>query len=193
MDLDTAGSAGIVAEVARIMTDLESEHQQAGWDELPPVLYPVVRDGDDGFGAHLLYLGTPNVPPADQLTELASVMGTPQGAAEFGALYDTPPVAHMLIVEAWVAQPDEDETQEAFEARRAGRDLADIPGSIEARVVIAVLDEGSLMLARKRGSEPEFVGWSAVGSGITGVLRPALQVVHEAAWTLYWQRGQGQP
>ncbi|MPZ66229.1 MAG: hypothetical protein GEU83_12170 [Pseudonocardiaceae bacterium] len=177
------------------MAELEDVHHRAGWDNTGAVLYPVCRDGQvvDGVIAystqqvHLDQL--PGSTPRESLHLLATLLSQPGHQPSLARCYSSAPVAHILIHEAWMySSAIEVDDVTGLEEEIAGRRLADVPGSVEIRLAVAVLGRHRLVVRRVRGEEPMLLHAdknSPVGIEFAGLLMEALIAVDRAAKRAY--------
>lgn len=146
---------GLLGEIADLLAALEGDHHLAGWDNMPPTLYRVHRHNGrlQVQGARLGLMG---IHPRDELRALADAADEPQLAAFMESSSTSPPLAHLLIMEAWmrVYEAGVDEAQVDADARRR---FADLPGSFESRQGTAMVGKRFITLCRKR-NEPPFFG-----------------------------------
>lgn len=168
-----------------MLIELEAAHDSIGWDNLPPTVYIVARDRDE-----LVVCPVPldHGHPRPLLVALAVGASKPENWPDLQHLYPAPPLAHILIMETWSRWAPMDNGEEA--AFRAGRALADIPGSIEGRYGIAMLGDCDIHLARDRGEAPrilsnDYTGPTTASDRFDGVMYRALRQLHTATVNQY--------
>lgn len=135
------------AEVIARITNVEQAIHRGGWDE-PPSLHMLY-----GAGNYRVPGSAPN-PAGAQLERLSYALDEatqPAARLLLAQIIARDPLAVMFVCEAWMNSSfasDEERQQD-------GRNLADIPGSVEARQAMAVALDGHLYaLTRVRGQKP---------------------------------------
>jgi hypothetical protein len=174
------GLRGRPGSVAGIMAGAESAHHERGWDNTPAMMYrialsPYAADGMFDLSAWTVF-------ECDDLRLYADALeATPpahRNALEPGGA----PVAHVFIAEGYragypMAEPPD-------------RALADLPGSIETRFAIGVVEgERVLYLRRDRGRAPEIMDTPMTDGPVDRLggelVFPHLVRVHRAARRLH--------
>jgi hypothetical protein len=146
---------GEVGAIATILIRAEQRHHERGWDKTPAMLYPVCQEAHAPRAVGLMPLGIHGEPPGEELARLAAVFTHPLAAKSMVSVYPGLPVAHVLVVEAWTCLVDE-ATWDEVAATGLSKPLADIPGSEEIRVGLAVVSDIVLVVHRRRGTLPRF-------------------------------------
>jgi hypothetical protein len=159
---------------------LEEQHEERGWDNSPTTLYRVCSLSDTdpdvlehlpedlpedatvgGFDVQSSQLGVfTDLHPRQELAMLAATLDDPDTLTRESfqrlllATYPSPVITHILISEMWMNVITAENKAE-FEKQRAGRMLADIPGTVEGRFAMAILADHMILLRRIRGKDPE--------------------------------------
>jgi hypothetical protein len=181
--------------LALTLIDLEEQHHEIGWDNLPPMLY-MLSEPEDGnevpevTGARLGLQFSPR-------EELVRMAGSMQILAEIAvsdykldeermrqlrAVYGTPSLGHAVVMESWVCIPGETTTDmDAVLDCSPG----DIPGSLEARFAYLAMENKIMVVSRVRDERPEF-GCYEPGGSVTfgGQMLDALIVYDKMARTV---------
>lgn len=154
--VDQHGHPGVLGAVIDQLVAIEQHHHDAGWDNTPATLYGIYREPSGGGYRHVrCRLGMTDMHPRDELAALAHGYEHADTLIRTLVLsiYPAAPVGHAIVMEAW-QQEGTAESMEEFERTRAGRMLADIPGSTECRFGFAMVARHHVMLRRTRGTTP---------------------------------------
>lgn len=154
------GQTGQLGDLAACLVSVEAMHHDLGWDNSPPTVHQMHRHPDDAqgdpvYGATVIPLGI-DAAPRVELAALARLVANPLNGKALAPLYRHPPVATILVAEAWQRSVPGDVTWEEEMAERAGREIADMLGSVEIRLALAVADDVLLSVQRTRGQVPLF-------------------------------------
>lgn len=173
-----------VGTLATLLIDIEAEHHTGGWDTRPPTLYTLCWDAPDVV---VTSAPLPDGAPRSLLQTIAQSLATTRGwAAGRPLLYPGAPLAHAVVTETWLRiSPHADPAEQA--RQRAGRSLADMPGSVEGRTALLTTTKDEIVLNRIRGHDPQ-IGISRPGAdtpSFAGGVVDALRLVH-AAGTAGW-------
>lgn len=161
-------------EVADLMIQLEEAHHARGWNSNPPTIYRVSRE-NERLRHSSIRLGADGMHPRDDLRLLADITQTAAYMTGERLMFSSSAVAHMLIMESWVNL-----NFTSHDERHADpRDLADIPGSREARFCLAIVGDQALTLTRIRGDKPDIQECDT--SGLTGEMAESLKMIHAAS------------
>lgn len=154
------------------LVNLEQAIHRRGWDE-PPNVYLMYRQGLSRP------LGPVPNPPARALAQVARAVAAeadvPQLRAMMAESINRGLVAVAFTCETWMSTAfTSDEERQAD-----GRDLADIPGSTEARMVCAVdLDDRQYVVMRVRGGKPKTEVYPADHTGrVQGLVFESLSMM----------------
>lgn len=149
----------------RSLLTLESAVAGRGWDQ-PPMLFALRRAPGPGFLVPtplIVPLGAwASGTPYDVVSTVADMVDPDPNDA------DPPPARAVKGLTAWLASPDfagvgllveqwqyVGDPEQVNGVETSGRSLADIPGSVEARSVLAVDRDGrAYFVSRVRGKEP---------------------------------------
>lgn len=196
-----------VGWLKQLAVQLEASHHEAGWDEVPPMLYRVhqidaLADDLDALAtakfAEIIHGGKALVlhpmPLGDPAAELPAMafgfrmileVELDDAATERAELipmvketFSKPLMALAFVTEAWLRTSEMDNSEEMT------KPFADIPGSVEVRQAIIVNNDGFLMLTRERGKEPTVSYCSRTERSSKGE-RPLSGTVAEALIDLY--------
>jgi hypothetical protein len=181
------GLKGDLAVVAGVVAGAEECHDERGWDMTPPVVYVLTRNAppartlvDMSRGVVGLSM-TPVNEPGD-LARIAWLLET--GTETERAGFDPPgePLAHVFLAEGYRAG--------TTDPVPAGRDLADVPGSIETRFAVAIVGAADVIyLRRDRGGRPEILHTSTDAGPPDRLggehIYPGLVRIHAAARRLH--------
>jgi hypothetical protein len=178
--------------LADTLIDLEAQHHEVGWDNVPPMIYMLSEPEDGGTAPAVTgaRLGM-HLEPREELVRMAGSMQILEAIAEsdyeldeertraLRSVYGTTPLAHAIVMESWVCIPGETTTD-----MDAVRDCSpgDIPGSLEARFAYLVTEDEVMIISRIRDQKPEF-GCYRDGESVTfgGTMLDSLTVYHKMA------------
>lgn len=177
---------GTTGRMVDTLIELEEIHHRFGWDGLPPILYNICEGEIDDILSSPSELGIHGISAAEELFIISQGMKniktfSDEAMDRFHAAYSGPILCHCVIMESWMNSTLGD-SGEDFEKFRAGRSLADIPGSLESRDVIAIVEEDTkIWISRVRGTDPVLypVNNPAFASG--GLMWNSLVDLHNAA------------
>ena len=166
--------AGLLGEVTDLMIRLEADHDSQGWDNNPPTIYRIARENNQ-LQPSRCRLGINGQHPRDHLQLLADMTQTSAYAMGERLTFPSSALAHLLIMESWVNDTFTSHT----ERHKDPRDLADIPGSREARFCLAIAGDQMVTLTRVRDDEPslQVVEMSALSGGMC----ESLKEIHAAS------------
>ena len=162
-------------KVIATLLDLESAAHKTGWDHIPATLF-LIRAANDGISLE-------TIPAYESLKHVLRAIGIskPEEAAlikigescrrsnsdlsiALGAHTQFPSIGALLISEAYATMLPPEEV--------AGRDLADVPGSVEVRITYAIDAFGRYFyVTRQRGNDPI--------SGVYGTDNPRMAEILE--------------
>lgn len=154
--------AALVAELRGYVETLEAAQHANGWDQ-PARLYRIHRGANGALASDEVYLDLLNEDPVVSVQLIAALYEEadkmPQGlmSALLGA---EPTIAYASINEAWAHEYGSREERD-----RETKPLADVPGSYEVRIAVALLEDTLLSYVRKRGQKPAWADDRPVTAG----------------------------
>jgi hypothetical protein len=183
--LSAHGQTGVMGDVLGLMVEAEARHHSIGWDGSPPTLYHVCSDRTR------YQLAMCPLDDREALTALAAGLECSVPDPIAWVLYPGRPLAHFVVTEAWghdTSMIDFDE----WVRQRAGRKLADMVGSYEMRIALALVGHPArcLQLVRRRGAEPLLWPEPDKTTGDPGGMFDSLSRLHEAAGRIHRTRGR---
>lgn len=166
---------GTAADVADCMIEAEANVHAEGWDNTPLTLYIMMKAEPEQFHVATVELGGGR----ERIEWFADMLDTAEAAPGLSELLAHPPIASFVVAEVW-------KHGYLTEQERAGRDLADIPGSVEARFALGVTDQTHVVVERQRGSVPTCVDTTGDGNAdFAGPMMDALIRLYRSVGARY--------
>lgn len=156
-----------------MVVDVEQNIHAAGWDQPTRLLILRWDDPVMNFNTVPFPLGDA---VGDTLQYMAALLtgSEPDGDDFARTVLQRPGFAGMaLISEAWTHR-----SMTAAELAATGRELPDIPGSVEVRILAAIDIRGRIhQVYRERGQQPIYQGWSHTGGRLLEALLSMTAVI----------------